>query len=138
MNKCGECTECCHSLGVNEDSIKYDFGSSCEHVCSTGCSVYNKRPVTCQSFLCSYRKLNLNEKYRPDRYGMVIRQIPDNTILIWPNRHGQNDINPDEWFGENKEKVLDLINEIMLSSEQYTENYQIQTFNGILNKKTYK
>jgi Fe-S-cluster containining protein len=138
MNQCGECTECCHSLNVRpEDGVKYEWGSSCEKVCATGCSIHDNKPDVCKRFLCAYRQHNLDEQYRPDRYGMAAEFVGD-AVIFWPNRHGQKNINPEEWDDDNKEKILDLMDEVMFSLKQYIDTYHIQTFNGNINKKTYK
>ena len=138
MNQCGECTECCHSLNVRpEDGVKYEWGSSCEKVCATGCSIHDNKPDICKRFLCAYRQHNLDEQYRPDRYGMIAEYIGDK-IIIWPNRHGQRVIDPNLWNEQNKDKIYELMNEISFEIKKYNSDYQIQTFNGIINEKTYK
>lgn len=138
MNECGECTECCHSLTIQpEDGVKYEWGSSCEKVCATGCSIHDNKPDVCKRFLCAYRQQNLDERYRPDRYGMFAEYIGD-SVIIWPNRHGQRDIDPNLWNEQNKDKIHELMNEISFETKKYNSDYQIQTFNGIINKKTYK
>lgn len=138
MNQCGECTECCHSLNLRpEEDVKYEWGSSCEKVCDTGCSIHNSKPDVCKGFLCAYRQYNLDERYRPDRYGMFAEYI-GNSVVIWPNRHGQRNIEPNLWNEQNENKIRELMNEISIETKKYNSDYRIQTFNGIINEKIYK
>ena len=113
MNTCGECTECCHAQNLLPDEgIKYEWGSSCEKVCSTGCSIYEspERPNICGQWVCSYIKYNLEDKYRPDRYGMIAEGLT-HKVLIWPLRHGQNKVAPEEWSEEHSDKIDELLNQ---------------------------
>lgn len=140
MNQCGECTECCRSLNLVAEekyNIKYEWGSECNKLCDKGCSIHHNKPNICNEWLCVYRKYNLDERYRPDRYGMFAEDISD-SVVIWPNRHGQRDIDPNLWNEQNKDKIYELMNEISIETKKYKSEYHLQTFNGIINEKTYK
>jgi Fe-S-cluster containining protein len=70
-NACGECTACCKTHGVK--SIQKPIQSACPH-CSTrcGCSIYEKRPLECQDFECSWLfGKGGGENCRPDKTGIV-------------------------------------------------------------------
>lgn len=71
---CGECTACCTVLSVQElNKMRHQ---ACEHVCKSGCEIYEKRPKECKNFKCAW--LNdanidvLNEDDRPDKLGILI------------------------------------------------------------------
>lgn len=61
--KCGSCTLCCKLLPVNEgfitpagrvDTFVKPAMTRCEHQCSKGCRVYDKRPEACRLWSCAW------------------------------------------------------------------------------------
>lgn len=65
---CGPCTVCCTVYGVSE--LKKDPGVPCQHK-GQGCTIYEKRPPTCEEFDCLW-KLGLGSpEDRPDLLGIV-------------------------------------------------------------------
>ena len=50
--QCGDCTECCTALGVDEINKPRDV--ACQHLAgdSSGCSIYQTRPASCRAFNC--------------------------------------------------------------------------------------
>src|SRR5438128_1437727 len=77
-NHCGGCTVCCTALPIVEDFTK-PAGVTCQHCTSTGCGIYETRYPICRTFLCGWLLLpGLDESWRPDRSGILIRAIePD-------------------------------------------------------------
>jgi len=47
---CGDCTECCTSMAVNE--IDKPSGESCAHARCDGCAIYPNRPYSCAAWSC--------------------------------------------------------------------------------------
>lgn len=78
---CGPCTACCTVLGVHEPGVldKPNY-QPCQHLCATGCGIYENRPKSCRDWTC-YWKTGLlgDERRRPDKLGIVI----DGTATAW-------------------------------------------------------
>ena len=83
-NRCGDCTVCCEIMGFtgqwagadryNEAKklgVEYDAWSNCNKLCSTGCSIQNKKPQICDEFFCSFIEHDLEPEYRPNDWGFV-------------------------------------------------------------------
>lgn len=89
---CGDCTECCHSIGVEE--LKKGIWEPCQHVSKTGCTNYGDRPESCRTFECLWLQgaLEGDERRRPDNLGLMFTVIQDSKIgaLIgcWEVREG--------------------------------------------------
>jgi hypothetical protein len=66
---CGECTACCVALGVPE--IDKAAGDSCPHL-SQRCSIYDRRPYSCQAYRCLWLQGLFHNQDRPDLLGLVI------------------------------------------------------------------
>lgn len=69
--KCGECTECCNTIGVADLGKPYNV--KCEHQ-SNKCNIYDKRPLECKAWNCIWKELILlpqEVKYRPDQFGII-------------------------------------------------------------------
>ena len=76
MNKCGDCRACCTLLPV--DAIEKPVNTRCQHVCATGCSIYQTRPDTCAEFDCAYLQAeNVPESLRPDKCGVIFIKRAD-------------------------------------------------------------
>jgi hypothetical protein len=72
---CGGCTVCCTALPIEADFTK-PAGVACRHCTPTGCGIYETRYAICRGFLCGWLLLpGLDESWRPDRSGILIRVI---------------------------------------------------------------
>lgn len=71
--QCGSCTLCCKLLGIKEiDKPEWTWCSHCKQ--GVGCTIYDRRPSSCQTFFCGYRQsTNLSEEWFPARSHMVLR-----------------------------------------------------------------
>ncbi len=85
--KCGDCTFCCTFMTVTE--LSKNVGVTCELVCESGCSVHEKKPAECGSYLCwwrdPYNKFELREDDRPDKIGLsfhVERDLRHGGVVI--------------------------------------------------------
>ncbi len=77
--ECGKCTVCCKVLAIDDPGLVKLPGVICPN-CKTGsgCKIYETRPDPCQGFFCGWRVLpEINEKWRPDRIGVMIRMQRD-------------------------------------------------------------
>lgn len=71
INRCGTCDACCTALGIADDQLKKIEGAPCEHLCASGCGIYETRPSVCRSFECQWLQIGGSEKYRPDNSGLL-------------------------------------------------------------------
>jgi hypothetical protein len=78
---CGGCTACCQVVPVRELNLKAHQG--CPHVrdmlnaAGPGCSIYSKRPRSCQAWNCGWLENDWEADLRPDRCGVVVDTILD-------------------------------------------------------------
>ena len=81
MNTCGDCTECCTVLPIQE--IQKHAGKTCENcVLSKGCSIYATRPKSCVNFNCNYLvESSVPSVMRPDKSGIIFEFITENVML---------------------------------------------------------
>ncbi len=71
--ECGNCQACCIVFEI--ESLRKPQGVKCEHLCSTGCSIYVGRPGQCKEFRCHWlngRVMDGKRAYRPDKLGLII------------------------------------------------------------------
>ncbi len=75
---CGDCMECCHSVGVHE--LDKPAGVWCEYTSTThplrklpgkGCAIYDTRPESCREWSCAWLSGAMGGTSRPDRIGIV-------------------------------------------------------------------
>jgi len=71
---CDGCTVCCTALPISE--FDKPSGVTCQHCTASGCGIYATRDTICRTFLCGWLLLPaLDETWRPDRSGILIRMI---------------------------------------------------------------
>jgi len=86
---CGDCNECCRYYDLMRDFNKPQ-GILCSHwKAGTGCSIHATRPSICRDFYCHWL-LNpeLDDEWRPDRSGFIIRDTLEDIPPHWPIRQG--------------------------------------------------
>jgi len=82
IRSCGDCKACCTILAVHE--LHKPANTPCKHLCETGCSIYEKRPVTCFAWFCLWRwspyydTLPDDKKKIREIKSLIDLQIPDN------------------------------------------------------------
>lgn len=69
MRDCGGCTLCCTLLSVQD--INKQAREECRYVCEDGCSIYDRRPHSCNRFNCLWLKGDVPERAKPDKVGVV-------------------------------------------------------------------
>jgi len=82
---CGDCSACCTIMGVEMEPIADAFKPErqrCgyERKCG-GCSIYENKPDSCESFMCLWLASQcfdggMPDKWRPDRVGAVLDLNP--------------------------------------------------------------
>lgn len=78
--KCGDCNLCCTVMRVEMAPVHDGFkpaNEKCRHACKAGCSIYENKPSSCNSFICLWITMRLfisdfPMKWRPDKIGAVI------------------------------------------------------------------
>jgi hypothetical protein len=72
-------------LAVEE--IRKPINTPCQHLCNTGCGIYEARPPSCAQFECLWLQMSrgpapLPKRLRPDRCGVMFVPVveSDNTI----------------------------------------------------------
>lgn len=73
--ECGKCTVCCKVLAIDDPALAKPPGTLCANArAGSGCKIYDTRPDPCRGFFCGWRYLReLDDKWRPDRSGIMIR-----------------------------------------------------------------
>jgi len=68
---CGSCTACCTVLAVDE--LRKPMRCACPHQTTSGCRIYEERPLGCRQFNCVWLRggLPADEAWRPDRLGVI-------------------------------------------------------------------
>ena len=67
---------CCTALPIEGEEFAKPSGITCRHCTSTGCGIYQTRYTICRTFICGWLLLPaLDESWRPDRSGILIRAI---------------------------------------------------------------
>lgn len=77
--ECGPCVECCRFIPLDLPELSKPTGSLCAYcVDGAGCSVHAVRPQTCRTWFCVWRVVELDEAWRPDLSGIIVR--PDGLL----------------------------------------------------------
>ena len=70
-----------HRVLLRIEEFDKPAGTMCQHCTGTGCGIYETRYDVCRGFLCGYRQLPaLGDAWRPDRSGIMIRMLEQETI----------------------------------------------------------
>lgn len=90
-NKCGACRLCCTVMrveGFTPPEQDKPQGVTCKFVCSTGCSIYDQRPDSCQGFECvwlasqRWPHVAFPNQERPDRTNVVMEVNSKGTVIV--------------------------------------------------------
>jgi hypothetical protein len=91
---CGECQACCNGwLAAEILGYKMGGGNPCHFLRPQGCSIYERRPELCRSFVCGWLKPDspFPEDWRPDRSGFIIREGLWEGRRCWLLQHAGKD-----------------------------------------------
>jgi hypothetical protein len=81
--ECGECKVCCEGWLSGEIYGKKMYpGKNCHYICSTGCSIYDKRPKSpCVDYHCLWlRDKNVPQWMKPNECGVLLTPMQINGI----------------------------------------------------------
>lgn len=137
MNSCGDCTACCRSLGFTGDvqpiydpekeaeklGIIFPAFGTCNKVCSTGCTIYEKRPTICKKFECAFIEYDLEPQYKPNRCGILAEVKPDHILftVVDSKRLG---VSSSRWLEGNRDFLNNYIEELsILTRTRYKDIY---------------
>tara|TARA_Y100001937_G_scaffold128063_1_gene202291 strand:- start:504 stop:1031 length:528 start_codon:yes stop_codon:yes gene_type:complete len=81
--ECGECGECCFTLGIKE--LSKPERQNCKHFCD-GCQIYDDRPTSCADWNCMWLKGHLPQSQRPDKTNIVFHLPDGDTSRSWGGR----------------------------------------------------
>lgn len=70
---CGPCTACCVQMEVDDPDLQKADNVACPHMLAgRGCSIHDRLPVTCRTWFCGWRFLNLSDAMRPDQSNVLL------------------------------------------------------------------
>ncbi|HUO89651.1 MAG TPA: hypothetical protein VMU08_10785 [Rhizomicrobium sp.] len=73
--ECGECAACCSYYEIARPELRKPRVTLCPYW-KGGCTIYDTRPDVCRDFFCLWRKApTLDDWWRPDRCGVIIREV---------------------------------------------------------------
>lgn len=82
---CGECTACCINLRIETEELQKPADVPCQHLCSTGCGIYETRPSVCRTWYCGWRYMGqLGLEMRPDKLEIMVRIQDGPSIVLQP------------------------------------------------------
>lgn len=71
LQRCGDCTACCHVLAIDE--LDKSNWKNCSHQCNKGCDIYQTKPQECSDYWCFFSggMFGSNIQFRPDKLGLI-------------------------------------------------------------------
>lgn len=111
MRECLDCRSCCEGLLTGNARGSW-FGNlkKCKYLTDIECSIYDKRPSTCQDYYCAWAQELLPEWMKPSLIGIVVSVQEDKNGKQFLNAISQNDI-PDD--------VIKEINNFTIKNKTY-------------------
>jgi len=122
-SRCGDCTVCCEIMGytgewsfadkykeANKYGVVYGEWSSCNKLCETGCSIQEDKPRICDEFFCHFIKHDLEDEYRPDKFGFVARTKKGVVDILSTDKT----LPPEIQYDNNKKMLDNLIDDVSL------------------------
>jgi hypothetical protein len=62
-------------LAIDDPELSKPDETACPHLVEGGCAIYARRPVTCATWFCGWRLINVSDALRPDRSRVLM--IPE-------------------------------------------------------------
>ena len=74
--QCGSCNACCDVLEVA--AVDKPVNQLCQHwQTGTGCTIYDRRPQMCRSFVCAWLQGHLDDEWFPAKSGIIVHFSQD-------------------------------------------------------------
>jgi hypothetical protein len=91
--QCGSCNACCDIMEVA--AVDKPVNQLCTHwQTGTGCSIYDRRPQMCRSFVCAWLQGHLDDDWFPAKLGIIVHFSQD-AVNVTVDDHC-----PDRWREE--------------------------------------
>ncbi|MGX1149118.1 Fe-S-cluster containining protein [Bradyrhizobium ottawaense] len=91
--QCGSCNACCDILEVA--AVDKPVNQLCKHwQTGTGCTIYDRRPQMCRSFVCAWLQGHLDDDWFPAKSGIIVHFSQD-AVNVTVDDHC-----PDRWREE--------------------------------------
>lgn len=91
--ECGTCNACCDILEVA--AVDKPVNTLCKHwQTGTGCTIYERRPQMCRSFVCAWLQGHLDDDWIPEKAGLIVHFSQD-AVNVTVDDHC-----PDRWLEE--------------------------------------
>ncbi|MCK1304569.1 MULTISPECIES: YkgJ family cysteine cluster protein [unclassified Bradyrhizobium] len=91
--QCGSCNACCDILEVA--AVDKPVNQLCRHwKTGTGCTIYERRPQMCRSFVCAWLQGHLDDDWFPAKSGIIVHFSQD-AVNVTVDDHC-----PDRWREE--------------------------------------
>ncbi|OAF07317.1 MULTISPECIES: YkgJ family cysteine cluster protein [Bradyrhizobium] len=91
--QCGSCNACCDILEVA--AVDKPVNQLCRHwQTGTGCTIYDRRPQMCRSFVCAWLQGHLDDDWFPEKAGLIVHFSQD-AVNVTVDDHC-----PDRWREE--------------------------------------
>lgn len=93
LRQCGSCNACCDILEVA--AVDKPVNQLCKHwQTGTGCTIYERRPQMCRSFVCAWLQGHLDDEWFPAKSGIIVHFSQD-AVNVTVDDHC-----PDRWREE--------------------------------------
>src|SRR3954453_16764857 len=105
--QCGSCNACCDILEVA--AVDKPVNQLCKHwQTGTGCSIYDRRPQMCRSFVCAWLQGHLDEEWFPAKSGIIVHFSQD-AVNVTVDDHCPDRWREEPYFGKLAEWSLNGI-----------------------------
>lgn len=89
MSGCGDCTFCCHLMGVTELNKPENEWCAFVRRKPSGCSIYDERPQSCRDFKCYWLSTQMSDvpanrmplEFRPDKSRCIIVESDEKRVI---------------------------------------------------------
>jgi hypothetical protein len=108
--QCGSCNACCDILEVA--AVDKPVNQLCTHwQTGTGCSIYDRRPQMCRSFVCAWLQGHLDDDWFPAKSGIIVHFSQD-AVNVTVDDHCPNRWREEPYFSKLAEWSLNGIRRI--------------------------
>lgn len=87
-NKCEGCTACCEAFDIVE--LNKPHSTACSFCKNSGCSIWDKKPVACNTFSCLYLQEEMPKELRPDNCKVIFEKLTTKIYLALSHHKDEN------------------------------------------------